>query len=379
MITEGSPVSIRSRQLSNGKTAYDVELRRPDGSKYGKTFHTKRHAQLWEAKERADRSRDRWVDPAAGRVPLGDYTVEWLANRKLAPRTREIYKSQLGHVLPEFGHVPLNAITRRAVRTWFARLRREVSPLQAAKCYRLLMAILNTAADDDLIGKNRCKLKGAAREDTLERPLMSLEQALALADAIEPRYRALVLLAAGCGLRLGELLALTRADLDLLHRRVSVTKQRQELSTGIEVRAPKTAAGKRTVAIPKILVAELEAHLHAFVGQSPDAPCFTGPRGGVRRATVYKAWHEALREVGLRPDLKPHDLRHLSNTLAARVPGTSVKDLMTRMGHSSSQAALRYLHATDDADRGMADGIDAAIKAATAPPQSEDAAAADAG
>ena len=135
-----------------------------------------------------DRSRDRWVDPAAGRVPLGEYTVEWLANRKLAPRTREIYKSQLGHVLPEFGHVPLNAITRRAVRTWFSRLRREVSPLQAAKCYRLLMAILNTAADDDLIGKNRCKLKGAAREDTLERPLMSLEQALALADAIEPRY-----------------------------------------------------------------------------------------------------------------------------------------------------------------------------------------------
>ena len=113
-----------------------------------------------------------------------------------------------------------------------------------------------------------------------------------------------------------------------------MTKQRQELSTGIEVRAPKTAAGKRTVAIPKILVAELEAHLHAFVAQSPDAPCFTGPRGGVRRATIYKAWHEALGEVGLRSDLKPHDLRHLSNTLAARVPGTSVKDLMTRMGHS---------------------------------------------
>lgn len=359
-------MSIRTRKLRNGKTAYDVELRRPDGSKYGRSFHTKRQAELWEAKEKADKSRDRWVDPAAGRIPLGQYTDEWLANRKLAPRTREIYTSQLGHVLPEFGHLPLNAITRRAVRSWFTRLDREVSPLQAAKCYRLLMAILNTAVEDDLIGKNRCKLKGAAREHTRERPLVSLEQALAVADAIEPRYRALVLLAAGCGLRLGELLALTRADVNLLHRRVSVTKQRQELSTGIEVRAPKTAAGRRTVAIPKILVPELEGHLRVFVGSSPDAPFFAGPRGGVRRATVYKAWHEALARVGVEAVFKPHDLRHLSNTLAASVPGTSVKDLMTRMGHSSSQAALRYLHATDDADRGMAEGISAAIKAATA-------------
>lgn len=357
-------MSIRTRKLRNGKTAYDVELRRPDGSKYSKTFHTKRDAQLWEAKERSDRSRDRWVDPAAGRIELREYAEEWLLNRHLAPRTREIYKSQLSHILPEFGDSPLNKITRRAVRSWFARVSQEVSALQAAKCYRLLMAILNTAADDDLIGKNRCKLKGAAGEHSAERPMISLEQALAIADAIEPRYRALALLGAGCGLRLGELLGLTRADIDLLHRQVSVTKQRQELSTGIEVRAPKTAAGRRTVAIPKILVAELEAHLHAFVGQSPDAPCFTGPRGGVRRASVYKAWHTALEEAGVRSDLKPHDLRHLSNTLAARVPGTTTKDLMARMGHASSQAALRYLHTTDDANRGMADGIDAAIKSA---------------
>lgn len=355
-------MSIRSRKLRNGKIAYDVELRRPDGSKYGKTFHAKRQAELWEAREKADRSRDRWVDPAAGRLTFSEYADEWLLNRKLAPRTREIYKSQLGHILPTFGHLALNGITRRAVRAWFTRVGEEVSPLQAAKCYRLLMAILNTAADDDLIGKNRCKLKGAARENSEERPLISLQQALDIADAIEPRYRVFVLLAAGCGLRLGELLGLTRADIDLLHRRVLGTKQRQELSTGIEVRAPKTSAGRRTVAIPKVLVPELEAHLDRFVQPLPDAPCFSGPRGGVRRATLYKAWHQALTKVGVRSDIKPHDLRHLSNTLAARVPGTSAKDLMTRMGHTSSQAALRYLHATDEADQDIADGIDAAIK-----------------
>src|SRR5207249_11514806 len=130
----------------SGKRAYDVELRRPDGTKYSKTFHSKRAALAWDAEQRADRSHDRWVDPTAGRVRLSEYATEWLRSRQLAPRTREIYKSQLKHILGAFGDVPLNAMSRRTVRAWHADLVDRVSPIQAAKCYRLLMAILNTAA-----------------------------------------------------------------------------------------------------------------------------------------------------------------------------------------------------------------------------------------
>ncbi|HET7654904.1 MAG TPA: tyrosine-type recombinase/integrase, partial [Acidimicrobiales bacterium] len=233
-----------------------------------------------------------------------------------------------------------------------------MSPLQAAKCYRLLMAMLNTAAEDDLLAKNRTRVRGAASETSDERPLIPVGQALALVEAIDPPYGALVLLAASCGLRLGELLGLTRGDLDFLHRRVIVTKQRQELSSGIEVRRPKTAAGVRDLAMPESIVPVLEAHLDRHVGPNPDAPLFAGPKGGVRRASFYKAWHKALAKTGVRPDLKPHDLRHLSNTLAAKVPGTTLKDLMARLGQTSPQAALRYLHRTAQADRAMAQGID---------------------
>ena len=101
-----------------------------------------------------------------------------------------------------------------------------------------------------------------------------------------------------------------------------------------------------------------------WVGSHPDAPLFTGPRGGQRRATVYRAWHKALAKVGLPDDVKPHDLRHLSNTLAAKTPGITVKDLMARFGHKSEEAAMRYLHATDDADAAMAGGIAAALRKA---------------
>lgn len=359
-------MAIRTRRLRNGKTAYDVELRRPDGTKYGKTFYAKRDAQAWEGEQRADRARDRWIDPTAGRVQLSTYAAEWMRTRKLAPRTRETYTSQLKHILAVFGEAPINAISRRAVRTWHAELSESVSPLQAAKCYRLLMAMLITAAGDDLIAKNRCRLRGAAAEHSDERPLISVTEALAIAEAIDAPYGALVLVAATCGLRLGELLGLTRGDLDFLHRRVLVTKQRQELSSGIEVRRPKTAAGVRDVAMPGAIVPALEAHLAAYVGVSRDAPLFGGPKGGVRRASFYKAWHRALVKTGVRDDLKPHDLRHLANTMAARVPGTTTKDLMARMGQVSSQAALRYLHTTAAADRAMSDGIDRELREAMA-------------
>lgn len=118
--------------------------------------------------------------------------------------------------------------------------------------------------------------------------------------------------------------------------------------------------------MPESIVPLLEAHLERHVAAGPDAPLFPGPKGGVRRASFYKAWHKALKETGVQPDLTPHDLRHLANTMAAKVPGTTLKDLMARLGQSSPQAALRYLHRTAQADRAMAQGIDDELRQAMA-------------
>jgi integrase len=361
-------MSIRTRRLKGGRRAYDVELRCPDGSKYGRTFHTKREAETWEAQQRADRSRNRWVDPTAGHILFREYAEEWLRNRpKLRPRTLELYRSELRcHLLPAFGETALDRITKRVIRTWYAGLVASRSQVTAAKCYRLLAAILNTAVEDELIPNNACRIKGAAVERSPERPLATIDEVFAIADAIDPRYRALVLLAAFCGLRLGELTGLARADLDPLHRTVAVTKQRQELATGTTLSAPKSAAAVRKVGVPPAIAEELELHLANWAEPGVDGAVFTGPKGGLRRASFYKAWHEALRKANIRTDLRRHDLRHLANMLAARVPGTTTKDLMARIGHVSAVASLRYQHATEAADRAMSVGIDAAIRDARA-------------
>jgi integrase len=286
-------MSIRTRKLKTGGRAYDVLMRRPDGSQFSRSFRTRRDAETWQAQQKADMSRRCWHDPTAAAVEFREYAEEWLRNRvNLRPRTVAVYRSQLRcHIIPAFGGRSLISITKRDVRSWHADLSRRKSPMVAAKSYRLLATIMNTAVDDDLLPGTPCRLRGAGSEGSAERPLMSIDEAYALADAIEPRFRAFILLAAFCGLRLGELLGLTRADVDLLHRKLSVTKQRQEVDGGIQITLPKTAAGVRSVGIPAAIVGDLEAHLATWAEHGP-------ARSVLRRASRRRPPGLVLHGVG---------------------------------------------------------------------------------
>jgi integrase len=226
-----------------------------------------------------------------------------------------------------------------------------------AKAYRLLRTILNDAVEDGLLVRNPCTIRGAGVERSPERRSASVAQVYELADAIEPRYRLMVLLATFCGLRLGELLALRRETVNLLHRRIEVVEQLQELSSGVlEFGPPKSAAGVRSVSVPPHVMHDLEAHLAEWVEPEPSSLVFTGPRTDVlRRLTFTTAWNRARSAVGL-AQLHFHDLRHTGNTLAAST-GASTKELMVRMGHSSTRAALIYQHASLERDAAIADGV----------------------
>jgi integrase len=98
------------------------------------------------------------------------------------------------------------------------RLDAGVSAVTVAKAYRPLKAIFDTAADDELIRRNPCRIKGAEQENSPERPVLTVPQVYALADAADERYRALVLLAAFTSLRWGELAARRRSDIDIRAR-----------------------------------------------------------------------------------------------------------------------------------------------------------------
>ncbi|WP_319464160.1 tyrosine-type recombinase/integrase [Micromonospora sp. RTP1Z1] len=88
---------------------------------------------------------------------------------------------------------------------------------------------------------------------------------------------------------------------------------------------------------------DLECHVRDFVADESDALIFTGAKGAaLRRSNFQKAagWAASVAAAGL-PGFHFHDLRHTGNTLAAGT-GASRADLMARMGHGSTRAAMIY-------------------------------------
>jgi integrase len=224
---------------------------------------------------------------------------------------------------------------------------------------------LNTAVKEDgLIRENPCRIKGYDRYHTPERPTATVDQILALAAAMPPRYSALITVAAFSGLRWGELAALRRRDVDLDGARLRVPRKLAALRSRLEFGAPKSEAGIRAVALPKVAVTALRVHLDCgFAAAGPDAVIFTGDKGALLRSGNFGRavrWTETVRKVGLPEGFHFHDLRHTGNTLAA-ASGASTRELMHRMGHASMRAALIYQHATSERDREIADGMDRRI------------------
>src|SRR6185437_659433 len=107
-----------------------------------------------------------------------------------------------------------------------------------------------------------CRVKGADKETSPERPVLTVAQVYALADAIGPRYKALVLLATFASLRWAELAALRPEDIDLDACTVRVTRQLYYHEAGFSFAPPKSRAGVRVVDFPELIVPDLRDHLH---------------------------------------------------------------------------------------------------------------------
>ena len=315
------------------------------------------------------------IDPRAGARTLDAYVESWLVSRlvkgrPLTPATRLGYQRLYRrNVAPRLGGRQLRTLRPETIRTWHAEVTAAAGADQAAKSYRMLRAVLATAEADELIRQNPCRIRGGGQENAAERPMVATSLVLELADAVDRRYRPMILLAGFAGLRTGETLGLRRSDVDLLHGEVHVRRQAQEITgSGRVVLAPKSDAGRRSVALPSVVVEALQEHL-AAAGGDADAALFTGPAGGpLRRATFSRAWQSAVVATGAPSDLRPHDLRHHAATLTARMPGITTKELMARIGHASPRAALIYQHATRERDRAVASYLDDIVAASKPAP-----------
>lgn len=356
---------ISKRETAKGPR-YDVRWRLAEGEQRCQTFVRRKDAETFVRTLGRDRLDGLVIDPNSGDVAFAEYASRWIETRlvkgrPLAPTTRSQYQELLANTLGPFEKVPLRAIAPEGVRAWYSNLLDTKGADRAAKGYRLLRAVLNTAVDDRRIGHNPCRIRGGGQYTAKERPLVETSVVLALASAIDPTLRCLVLLAGFVGLRPEELLALTRADLDLDRRRVRIESTSQEVNgLGRVAGPPKSEAGKRTLVIPRFVAADLASHLASWAQPGDSGIVFTGKRGEpLTRGIMYREWYRALALVpAAPPGLRIYDLRHHAATLVARKPGVTTKELMVHIGHSSFRAALTYQHASEERNEEIADFID---------------------
>ena len=329
------------------------------------TFANKTDAGLWLTQVEADLTRGDWFDPDAGAVNFEMYALRWVAERGLMATTDELYRRLLRlHILPTFGARDLDQITAPMVRTWRTERLAETGATTVAKAYRLLRSILETAVTDEAIRRNPCRIDGAGKEVAEERPVATVDQVFALAEAMGIRWRFMVFLGAFATLRPEELAELRRSNVDVAKDTLKIRLASPELTSGKRVTGPtKSAAGKRTITLPGFLHTELRQHMAWFAEQEPDGLVFVGEKGKpFRRSTFGRKWRKARAQVGLPAGFRFYDLRHTGNTLLAE-SGASTKDLMVRMGQSSYRAAMIYQHSTAKRQRELADKLDAHVRA----------------
>ena len=196
--------------------------------------------------------------PVASRSTT-DWGVEWWETTvNLRPSTlARDEASYRNHIEPTFGDYPIGAINHIAVRQWVAGLSASgLAPATVPKAFQILSKVMRSAVDAELIASSPCERVPLPKIERHEMRFLDPEGVTRLANKIDPRYRALVLLGAYGGLRMGEMFG-----------------------------PPKTSAGRRSVPLPRFVVDELAAHV---CDMAPDALVFEAPHGGPIRASLFR-------------------------------------------------------------------------------------------
>ena len=306
-------------------------------------FSTKRDAQAWERMFQLQSSSDM------------DMTFEAYAqlyDADMKPRIKEntwLTKEHITRtkILPYFGKKKMGDITARDVMAWHNELLKmrtsrgqPYSKTYLKSVHSQLSAIFNHAVRYyDLRSNPVAKVGNVGSEESKEMQIWTKEEYLKFAEAImdKPRsYYAFEMLY-WCGIREGELLALTPSDFDFEKETVTINKSYQRLGKEDVITSPKTRKSNRTIKMPAFLCEEMKDYLKMLYGVGPDDRIF--------EFTKYYLKHEMERgsaAAGVKK-IRIHDLRHSHISLLIDM-GFSAVAIADRVGHESIRITYHYAH-----------------------------------
>jgi integrase len=311
-------------------------------------------ARAAEAEVELARSGGHWT-PAV-RVTISEYAERWLDEHghTLRSRTLASYRRLFEHeLLPEFGRLPIAALSRAQIKTYMARRAAEGRKANTVRnAIAPLRAMLSSALEEGLVRENVALRLPRVGEPQKRLEVPTREQLESVIAAAAPAIRGPIVVAATAGLRRGEVFALCWADLDFDQRLIRV---RASNSDGT-ITKTKTSAGERLVpmfgSLRKTL---LEQRAASRYGADTDL-VFPDPLGRpiLPNSFLKYGFYPALASAGV--SFRFHDLRHFAvSQLIAQ--GANILQIARVAGHSDPSITLRvYAHL-------MADGLaEAAVR-----------------
>jgi integrase len=302
-----------------------------------------------------------------------DFWLAHIAWSQLRFSTARTYSSVVVHVLaPTLGDVKVRALRvehiARAELVW---QQAGVTLWMRRKAVEVLRSALNHAVALGLCEVNVARRARVPAKRPRPPAWLDLKGVRVLLEDVRGHpLEAAYALAICLGLRRGEVAGLTWGDVDLTVRRLTVNWNRVEWEHGTRLMAPKTAASRRALALPELVVASLRRQLarerakarQAGLSLTPgDAVLTTRNRRPYSTAYLYLDLRKRLERLGL-PRMRFHDLRHTAASLLLG-EGVPPRTVMEMMGHRNlAVTMLIYGHANLDQKRQAAATLDRAFR-----------------
>ncbi len=325
---------------------------------------TRKQAEEAAAKIVANYSSGQYVDPSA--LTIADFTAKWLSSWAVMNHSNKTYERNEGllrlHVLPVIGNIAIQRLTALNLQSLYAGM--SGAPRTKLHAHRLLHRMLGHAVQWNIVAQNVAERVDAPSVEDAEVQILTEAEIQRMLETLRDRtLYPIVFTALGTGLRRGELLALRWKDLNLDAATLRVEQSLEQTKrAGLRFKPPKTKYGRRSIALPASVVAELRAHWKAtlerrlLLGQGKaddDALVFATWDGNTRSPNALtKEWRRAVHAAKLKASF--HSLRHThaSKLIAA---GIDVLSISRRLGHSSPAFTLKvYGHLFKPDDRAAA-------------------------
>ncbi|HLS13151.1 MAG TPA: tyrosine-type recombinase/integrase [Beutenbergiaceae bacterium] len=341
----------------NGR--WRARYRDASGKQHAKHFKRKVDAQRWLDEVTASVVIGAYITPGAGRVTFREYAEDWRKVQVHRPGTVVAIEGALKrHVYPVIGDRPLETVRPSDIQAMVKGM--SLSPSSVRVAMRYVSGIFKAAVMDRRIAVSPCVGIRLPRIEVRRVEVVSTETVLAMVSAVPERMRGLLVLAAGTGMRQGEIFGLTVDRIDFLRRTVRVDRQLVDGRFG----PPKTDSSVRTIPLPQTVIDALAAHLQAHPA-GEEGFVFTRNSGAPwRRSAFSEKWSAARKATGTPEDATMHSLRHYYASLLIR-HGESVKVVQDRLGHATAAETLdTYSHLWPDSEDRTRDAVDAVLATA---------------